>query len=128
MNQEYKIDSKKIILSPEEHELVSKDIANGKTIVFLRNGTLAININFIRTINPTDELTEIEEKSRIEVMRLPPEQRMSKNRMTGFKVSGFKKAINENDKECARCKKIHFIPGDRIYCLPCNHIIQKEKI
>lgn len=71
MNYRYRVDNADIIVSPEEDQKIKNDIKAGKSICFLRNDMLAINVNFIRYIKETDSLTEEQEHNREEVKKLP---------------------------------------------------------
>lgn len=74
MNFKYKVEEREIVLTPEEHQKVQEATSTGKTLIFLRNGTLALNISFIRWIKETDEMTEAQQKERDEVLKIAPER------------------------------------------------------
>lgn len=70
MNYRYRVDGTDIVVSPEENDRIKEEIKNGKSIVYLRNDGLAINVNFIRYIKETDQLTDEQEKVRDESLKL----------------------------------------------------------
>ena len=127
MNYKYKIEENEIVLSLEEHKIVSEEIANGKSIVFLRDGKMALNINFIRWIKETDSMTDSEIEKRNNILRILPEQRHQSSfsgELLPKRKGGFEKAINESYKACIVCKEIHYIPENKELCLVCS----KDKI
>lgn len=74
-NFRYRVDDADIILSPEEHLKVKDAIERGTMVIGLRNWTLSINVNFIRYIKETSQLTEEQERLRREALALPsPEE------------------------------------------------------
>ncbi len=70
-NYNYRIDDKNFILSQDEHNQVQNNIKNGKTVIYIRNGSLIINAHFIRYVSKTDQCTDIEVDHKLEVKQLP---------------------------------------------------------
>ena len=50
-----------IVLSPVEHEAVKEQVSKGKNIIFLRGGSLMININFVKMVVETDSAHDLEQ-------------------------------------------------------------------
>ena len=75
MNYRYKIDDADIVLSSEENDNVKERIKAGASIVYLRGDELAINVNFIRYIKPTDKLTDPQEAEKSKRLQLESSQR-----------------------------------------------------
>ena len=71
MNYRYRIDNADIILSPEEDTRVKTELKKGSSIIYLRGDALAINVNFIRYVKKTHELTEEQEANRHKHIALP---------------------------------------------------------
>lgn len=120
MNYKYKIEDKEIVVSEDEHKIISKDMQAGKSIIFLRAGKLALNSNFIRWIKDTDEMTEQQEEQRLDHLRLSPEKRTAPAlpRLSAT-TQGLEPALLSNGKICASCKEVHYIPDDKTMCLVC---------
>ena len=75
MNYKYRIDKDvEFVLSGEEHEKVKQSVAQGNNNVFLRDGSLMINMPFVRSINETDDMTDMELKKKSETLRLRGEE------------------------------------------------------
>lgn len=134
MNYEYKTIDKNIIVSKIEHKQITEQYKNGKSIIYLRDGNLMINMAFVGSIKETDELTNMEIKTKDEYLRLPPEKR-SQATFTERKDNpiientNWKKIGDDKDwKNCAECGVSHFIPDDKIICLGCvgkNILVKK---
>ena len=129
MNYRYRVDDADIIVSEEENEHIKQDIKNGKAVVYLRDDTLAINVNFIRYIKETEQITEEQEKRNDEQLKLGAPQWVEpsddeaehrkivldsyENTSTSALFGGGEK------KDCTRCGVNHYIPVVRDMCLPC---------
>jgi hypothetical protein len=70
MNYRYKVDGEDIIVSQDENDRIKDEIKSGKSVVYLRNDELAINVNFIRLIRETEQLTDEQEKQNDERLKL----------------------------------------------------------
>lgn len=72
-NFRYRVDDKDIILSEEEHQKFTA--SGGKQIVFLRDGTLAINPPFVRYVVETEQPTDLQIIEREKTLRIdsPPQ-------------------------------------------------------
>ena len=73
-NFRYRVDNEDIIVSPEENEIIKSRIKAGASMVYLRGNTLAINVNFIRYIQETDQATAEEEAKRESILKLEGEK------------------------------------------------------
>ena len=125
-NWRYRIDDRDFILSSEEHKKIQEAISGGKSLIYLREGTLIINTSFIRYVKDTDSPTEIEEKKHEELMKLKPEERgtFAGNYLgTSAPTNGCKPITGEDSgiKPCEKCNVPHFIPKDKKFCLTCAH-------
>ncbi len=74
MNYLYKTIDNEIIVSEEEHQKILEAQKQGKNVIYLRNGKLMINLNFVGYVKETDELTDEQLKQKQELLRLPPEK------------------------------------------------------
>jgi hypothetical protein len=114
MNYRYKLLEKDYVLSQEEHDLVTESIKQRKPSVFLRNGTLMINMNFVAAISTTDDPTEVESQNARTVMKLPESTKsLKEDRKKGREF--FRATHNEmyarmgweHPDDCS-CKKVPF--------------------
>ncbi len=105
MNFKYRVDNADIILSPQENEKVKADIKAGKTMSYLRDDKLAINVNFIRFIKETGEMTPFQEENQYK--RIPATQ-MFELKGTAEKPVGhmeyYAKKGWEHKPDCAGCR------------------------
>jgi hypothetical protein len=69
-NFRYRLVDVDYILSEEEHEKVKEFVAKGNNNIFLRGGSLMINMSFVRSINETDELTDMQLAERSKILKL----------------------------------------------------------
>ncbi|MDE2218705.1 MAG: hypothetical protein KGJ58_04685 [Patescibacteria group bacterium] len=87
-NYRYQIDKEDIILSSEENELVKSKMKEGKTLIWLRNESLAININFIRSVVETNRLTPDQEekirKAKEDSFKMFPDRELRSSAPTEF--------------------------------------------
>jgi len=114
MNYRYKLLEKDYVLSQEEHDIVTESIKQKQSSVFLRNGTLMINVNFVAAISTTDDLTDIEKEKKAKVLLLTePEGTFIKGRKkaTSILMRTHKEFYDrmkwEHEDNCP-CKKVPF--------------------
>ena len=123
MNYKYKLIDKEYILSEAEHKEVTRLYQEQKrSIIYLRNNKLMINMAFIGAINETSDPTAIEERQRpLLPVASVPEVSEEKAKKIREMIRGFSKGIGTNDgwKNCLICKVDHFIPGEKTVCLGC---------
>ena len=65
MNYKYRYTNAVFILSPEEHEIVKNSLNKGQSSVFLRNGSLMINMSLVANISETSEMTAPQEMEKL---------------------------------------------------------------
>jgi hypothetical protein len=134
-NYKYRVDGEDIIVSPKENDRIKAEIKAGRSMVYLRNDELAINVNFIRYIKETEQATDVEEKMSEERLKLnaPTWQEPTAEEIENRKMilDSYKNTIGvpkgASMKECKRCKETHFIPNHRDFCLPCLVKNTREK-
>ena len=129
MNYRYRVDDADIIVSGEENEHIKNDIKSGKSVVYLRDDTLAINVNFIRYIKETDHLTDEQERQKDEALKLgapqwvePSDEEAERRKIVldSYKNTSTSELFGGGEKkDCARCGENHYIPTVRYVCLPC---------
>ena len=125
MNYGYKTIDKNIIVSGEEHAQITEQYKSGKSIIYLREGKLMINMAFVGSIKETDDMTDTEIRKRDEYLKLPPEKREGYKSITGeisrpaVADTNWHKIGDDKDwKNCKKCGVSHFIPNKEI-CLGC---------
>jgi hypothetical protein len=128
-NFKYRVDNEDIIVNPEENEIIKNKIKSGASVVYLRDDTLALNVNFIRYIKETNEPTIAQQDETDNGLKLNAPQWVEpsddeaerrkivldsyKNTSTSALFGGGEK------KDCTRCGENHYIPVVRDMCLPC---------
>ena len=85
MNYRYRVDDADIILSPEEDGIVKDSVKSGKSIVYLRNGALMINMSFVRYIKETEKPTELQEQKIEDSLKITtPDEKEHRERISSF--------------------------------------------
>jgi len=127
-NYKYKLIDQEIIVTEQEHQAILKKMQEGQNIIVLRKGELVINTNMLGYAKKTDKLTSLQEKENHKRLAVPPNEREGIKELIGIskQASGLDRIINQTDKMCAGCKKIHYIMGESKYCLGCRRRTIKE--
>jgi hypothetical protein len=131
-NYKYRVDNEDIIVNPEENEIIKNKIKSGASVVYLRDDTLALNVNFIRYIKETNEPTIAQQEEIDGGLKLgapewvepsDEEGERRKKLLDSYKnpqAKGFTNVAGSGDhKKCEKCEVVHFIPAARTLCLPC---------
>src|SRR3990167_5633409 len=129
-NYKYNIGKEEIVLTQEEHKEILQAFKDKRSHVILRNGNLGIRIDLIGKFEETDLATKEQIKKREDFLAIPPQDRNKSGFLPRSEIrgGGFTKAVSNDMKACERCKKVHFIPEEKKYCLPClGKIIREEK-
>lgn len=92
MNYKYSVGDEEFILSEDEHNKILQSNEVGK-IVFLRGGTLGINISHIKAVQPTEKLTNPQEDKIEELKKIAPPKEVSSFRGSG---RGFVKLTHDD--------------------------------
>jgi len=120
-NFKYTMMSKEVhILTQAEHDYVTEGAGIGRDKSFLRGKKLIINLNSVSSAKETGEAVNEKE----ELLRLAPKAEQIRHSLYLSKprpaYSGLAKAVDQNDKICADCFKLHYIPRGNT-CLPCGY-------
>lgn len=125
MNYKYKTIDKEIIVSEKEHKKITEIQNSGKQVIYLRNGSLMINMAFVGYIKETEDATDEQITQQEEYLRLSPEKRSQTFTQKEFKpiienTNWQKIGDNEKWNNCVRCGVSHFIPNESGVCLGCK--------
>jgi hypothetical protein len=77
-NQRYVVGDEDIIVSSEEHEKIKKIIENHGGMVYLRDGKMAINTSFIKSVHETETPTDAQIEDGKKRLRLEEAQMSGK--------------------------------------------------